>query len=379
MIMRVGLGVTSLARGLLHHGVDGIGYTTLELYRQLVGPQQMQVLPVSFGHSAFEQIDPNNPGLLLPRFGPLVGPSTLTGLPIWGNKQLERKVDIFHATDHYIPKLGKTPMVATVHDAIPFTHPEWTPLRHRLLISPVFKHSARWAQKLITVSHFSKAQIVDYFGIAPEKISVIPNGLNERWFKPVDHLQLEALLRKYQLPKRYVIFVGTLQPRKNIESLIRAYQSLPAQLRREFALVIIGRAGWGCDGTVNFIYESAQNDHVKWLKYLPQEHLETLVKGAASLALPSLAEGFGLPVVEAFAAGVPVLTSNTTSLPEIAGDAALLVDPTRTESIADGLVQILDNPALATQLKMKGLARARQFSWERTAEETVAVYRSLVQ
>jgi alpha-1,3-rhamnosyl/mannosyltransferase len=112
---------------------------------------------------------------------------------------------------------------------------------------------------------------------------------------------------------------------------------------------------------------------------LPQEHLETLVKGAASLALPSLAEGFGLPVIEAFAAGVPVLTSNTTSLPEIAGDAALLVDPTNVEAIGNGLMQILDGPSLSNQLKIKGLARARQFSWERTSEETVAVYRSLVQ
>jgi len=377
MTLRIGLGVTSLARGLLHHGVDGIGQTTLELYQQLMGPLQEQVLPVSFGQNAFKQIDPSNPGLCLPRFGPLVGLSTLTGMPIWGNSALERRLDVFHATDHYIPKLGKVPVVATIHDAIPFSHPLWTPLRHRLLISPVFRLSARWAQRLITVSNFSKTQIVDYFGIAPEKISVIPNGVNERWFRPVDHLQLEALLQKYQLPKLYVVFVGTIQPRKNIERLIRAYQTLPTQLRHEFALVIIGRAGWGCNDIVHFIHESATKDNVKWLKYLPQEHLETLVKGAACLALPSLAEGFGLPVVEAFAAGVPVLTSNTTSLPEVAGDAALLVDPTRTENIADGLVQILDNRALVKQLKMKGLTQARRFSWERTAKETVAVYRSL--
>jgi len=378
MTMRIGLGVTSLARGLLHNGVDGIGQTTLELYRQLVGPQQMEVLPVSFGHDALEQIDPNNRGLLFPRFGPLVGLSTVTGFPIWGNKHLERKIDIFHATDHYIPKLGKTPLVATVHDAIPFTHPQWTPLRHRLLISPVFRLSARWAQRLITVSHFSKTQIIDYFGIAPEKISVIPNGVNERWFRPVDHLQLEELLQKYELPKQYVIFVGTLQPRKNIKRLIRAYQTMRTQLRQEFGLVIVGRAGWGCDSTVNFIQESAQKDKVKWLKYLPQDHVETLVKGASCLALPSLAEGFGLPVVEAFAAGVPVLTSNTTSLPEVAADAAWQVDPTNVEDIAAGLEKILDDKTLSEQLKIKGSVQARQFSWERTAKETVAVYRSLL-
>jgi len=378
MTMRIGLGVTSLARGLLYNGADGIGQTTLELYQQLVGPLKEQVLPVSFGHNAFEQIDPNNPGICLPRFGPLVGLTTLTGLPIWGSKRLEHKVDVFHATDHYIPKLSKTPLVATVHDAIPFTHPLWTPLRHRLLISPVLRMSTRWAQRLITVSHFSKSQIIDYFGIAPEKISVIPNGVNQRWFKPVDKSRLEELLQKYQLPKLYVVFVGTIQPRKNIERLLRAYQLLPTHLTHEFALVIIGRAGWGCDDTVHSIHESAQKNKIKWLQYLPPDHLETLVKGASCLALPSLAEGFGLPVVEAFAAGVPVLTSNTTSLPEVAGDSALLVDPTNVEDIAYGLAQILDNPARSAQLKSKGLVRARQFSWRRTAEETVAIYRSLV-
>jgi len=378
MNMRIGLGVTSLARGLLHHGSDGIGQTTLELYRQLVCQLRLAVLPVSFGHDAFTQIDPDTLGLCLPRFGPLVGLSCLTGLPIWGSSQLERRVDVFHATDHYIPKLSKTPLVATVHDAIPFAHQEWMPLKHRLLISPIFRISARWAQKLITVSHFSKTQIVDYFGIAPDKISVIPNGVNERWFMPLDHSLLEKLLQKYELPKLYVIFVGTLQPRKNIDRLIRAYQSLPTELRHEFGLVIVGRAGWGCDGTVNLIQKSNPKDNIQWLRYLPQEHLETLVKGAACLALPSLAEGFGLPVAEAFAAGVPVLTSNTTSLLEVAGDAAQLVNPTSVEDIADGLVKILDDPTRSVQLKNKGLAQAQLFSWRRTAEETVAVYRSLI-
>jgi alpha-1,3-rhamnosyl/mannosyltransferase len=189
---------------------------------------------------------------------------------------------------------------------------------------------------------------------------------------------LEELLQKYELPKQYVIFVGTLQPRKNIKRLIRAYQTMRTQLRQEFGLVIVGRAGWGCDSTVNFIQESAQKDKVKWLKYLPQDHVETLVKGASCLALPSLAEGFGLPVVEAFAAGVPVLTSNTTSLPEVAADAAWQVDPTNVEDIADGLEKILDDKMLSEQLKIKGSVQARQFSWERTAKETVAVYRSLL-
>jgi alpha-1,3-rhamnosyl/mannosyltransferase len=146
----------------------------------------------------------------------------------------------------------------------------------------------------------------------------------------------------------------------------------------EFGLILVGRAGWGCDKTVKFINQSTQKHNIKWLSYLPQNHLATLVKGASCLALPSLAEGFGLPVVEAFAAGVPVLTSNTTSLPEVAGDAAQLVDPTNVQDIAEGLEKILDNPSRSAELITKGLMQAQQFSWKRTAEETLAVYRSLI-
>lgn len=374
--MKVGLGVTALARCIATNGVDGIGNHTHELYRRLIRHQSLQVLPVSFGYHGFEQID-GNAGIVLKRFAPLVATSVLTGLPFWGYDYLKNQIDVFHATDHRIPRLGKIPIVTTIHDAIPLAHPEWGSLKHRIIITPVFRQSVRWANRVITVSEYSKGQIVEHFGISPEKIVVIHNGVDSRWFKPIVSAELEALRSKYKLSRRYVVCVGTLQPRKNIDRLIKAYQALPKPLLKEFDLLIVGRAGWGSDNLLLKLKDSIAHGYVHWLEYLPNTELEILVKGASCLALPSLAEGFGLPVIEGFAAGVPVITSNTSSLPEIAGDAAVLVNPYDVEAISDGLRCLLEDSELAGRLREKGLDRAKCYSWDRMAESTVSVYHSV--
>jgi glycosyltransferase involved in cell wall biosynthesis len=186
------------------------------------------------------------------------------------------------------------------------------------------------------------------------------------------------LRRKYNLDKDYIISVGTLQPRKNFSRLIQAYRTLDKEIQQNFDLILVGRKGWCCDDILEQVKDTSFTGSVRWLEYVPDHDLLDLVKGSTCLAFPSLAEGFGLPVLEGFAAKVPVLTSNVSSLPEVAGGAALLVDPYDVEAISDGLRQILDEVGMSEILKSKGDLRVKEFSWKRVTLETVDVYKSVV-
>ena len=189
---------------------------------------------------------------------------------------------------------------------------------------------------------------------------------------------MNETLRRYGLPDKFFLFVGTLQPRKNIARVIEAYRSLPQGIRNEVPLVIVGRAGWQCDEIADALASGNYGTSVFWLRHLPDDDLLAVMKAATALVFPSLYEGFGLPVLEAFAAGTPVITSNGTSLPEVAGDAALLVDPVDIASIAEAMLRLLENPELVNILREKGYVRAREHSWDRTALMTLDVYRRVL-
>lgn len=335
------------------------------------------------------------PGLSLETFE-FAAPRRLLGPRDWGNYQLQAgwawAMDgdfplaarrspapgaVVHATDHYIPKLARLPVVATIHDAIPLSHPESVryslkPLRHA-----IFRRAAGWAAQVITVSEYSKQEIVRWFGIPPEKITVTPLGVDAMWHKGVPAGDSERARTRYGLPERYFLFVGTLQPRKNVRRIIDAHKSLPPQLRREIPLVVAGRHGWSCEREVSEL-ESCADGTMRWLRYVAAEDLLPVFKRASALVWPSLNEGFGLPVLEAFAAGLPVVTSNTTSLPEVAGGAALLVSPENTGQIAEAMRAVVADEALCADLRSLGRARAAEFTWDRTARLTVDVYRKAI-
>lgn len=372
--MRIGFGCSVLARSLNSKGIDGLGVYTRELYRHLLGIADLSLLPISFGY----KVD-NGSGLINPtilgKFSSSVAIASMSGISFKGSRKLESKIDLFHATDHHIPNLRKIPVVATIHDAIPIANPEWMSLRYRMLITPIFRHSAQWASQVITISEYSKKQVSNYFKIDPDVIHVVYNGVDHRWFVKPLYEDVESARVRYDITKRYVVTVGTLQPRKNIERLIAAYLALPQDFQDEFDLVVIGREGWGSAEIVEKFKANAFGDRVKWLSHVPQRELETLVKGADCLAFPSLAEGFGLPIVEAFAAGIPVIAANSSSIPEVAGDAAYLFDPFDVGAIRDALMKILDNAAFRSMLQQKGLERAKKFTWDNTARKVVDTYR----
>lgn len=394
--MRIGFGVTALCNGLTGGGLDGIGNYTREMMVRMAsglgGHQSIQLVPFAFGcpvpndmsaqlrgtgtqadwHSHIE------PGVQLGRYSVNTAWSVATSANFFGIDALAKQVDLIHATDHYVPKCKPVPMVATLMDAIPLSHPQWLRSEFRSIKNMLWTRAANWADEIITISEYSKIELSKWAGIDLNKISVIPLAVDERWFANVPEYTMGAVRAKYQLPETFFISVGTLQPRKNVESTIRAHRALTHVERLRTPLIIIGRAGWKCDDLLKLIDEDSASGAVRWLQHVPDADLLPVLKCATALVFPSLGEGFGLPVLEAFAANIPVIASNTTSLPEVTGDAALSINPLDVDQIAEAMRRVLEDEVLSTDLKIRGQLRARQFTWQACADATLAVYQRMV-
>lgn len=290
---------------------------------------------------------------------------------------LGSSADLVHATDHFVPCLRHTPVVATIHDAVPLSHPAWNRFRFRRLKGFLWKRSARWADRIITVSDHAKENIARWFGLAPERIAVTPLGVSARWFAPPDPAQLARVRAACGLGEKYFLFLGVMQPRKNMARLLAAHRLLAAGLRREIPLVAAGPPGWDC-AREEAAFADGEAGALRQIGQMTEDDLVPLVQGATALVLPSLHEGFGLPVLEAFAAGTPVIASNAGALPEVAGDAALLAGPLDIGAWAEALRRIADQRELRDALRVRGRERARQFTWQRTAELTADVYREVL-
>jgi glycosyltransferase involved in cell wall biosynthesis len=268
-------------------------------------------------------------------------------------------------------------VVATLHDAIPLAHPEWANPKHRALKNRVMRTAARWADCIITVSQAMVPIIVEHFRIPLERISVVHNGVDDVWFEPVPS-ELRAKVRsRHGVAPGFFLTVGTLQPRKNIGRLLEAYRALPNSVRKQHPLVIVGRASWGVNDLIPTLRAAEAAGDVRWLDYVSDEELRALFHSAHAFVFPSLYEGFGLPVLEAFASGIPVVTSNVSSLPEVAGDAALLVDPLDIDALRDGMLRVTEDIALRARLVAAGSLRATQFTWRACAQQVLAVYRTV--
>lgn len=380
--MQIGFGVSALCKGLSGGGLDGIGNYTRELLAQFEAPDfpgsiRPQLVPFAFGCPVPQSLS-NTEGISLGRYSVGAAWSALTGADCPGIGRLAKQVDLIHATDHYVPRCATVPVVATLMDAIPLSHPHWLRGELRSLKNALWRRAARWADKVITISEYSKSELAHWTGIDPARIVVIPLGVSQAWYRQIAQPEFDRVRAKYGLSESFFISVGTLQPRKNIARTIEAHRALPDAVRRQCPLVIIGRAGWRCEDVLQLIEQESGSGAVRWLQHVPDEDLLPILKQATALLFPSLAEGFGLPVVEAFAAQVPVITSNTTSLPEVAGDAALQVDPLDVDGLSDAMLSLLNDHALASALRQRGLARAQQFTWQGCAQATVGVYATIL-
>ena len=289
-------------------------------------------------------------------------------------------IDIFHGLDHIgVPLFGKVGRyVVTIHDMIPLLWPQWVTHKHRLVVTAAYHRLRQQADLVITPSEATKADIVRHLHINPQRIAVIPWGCDECFQPGGDPDRLAAVQQRYRLPAQYLLFLGTLEPRKNLTTLLHAYAMLRAEAcGKGLKLVVAGRTGWLYDEIFDTVKTLALADEVIFTGFVADADLPDLYRGAQLLVFPSLYEGFGLPILEAMASGVPVITSHTASMPEVAGDAAILVDPYDPKAIAEGMARVLAEDRLRQALIQKGLARARCFTWDSVAQKTLELYAAL--
>lgn len=277
--------------------------------------------------------------------------------------------DLLFVPAHVLPIIGPRRTVVTVHDLGYLVYPQAHTPFQRWYLDVSTRWNARAATTVIADSKATRRDLIKRYGIDRHKIVVIYPGRDQSLQPVTDPTRLEAVRETYGLPPRYFSYVGTLQPRKNLVRLVEAYRLLfdqyPAPVIPD--LVLAGKRGWLYDAIFARVQALGLTDHVHLPGYVAQEDLAPLLSGAHAFLMPSLYEGFGLPILEAMACGTPVICSDTSSLPEVAGDAALLVDPEDTWSIADGMGRLLSNDALRAELIERGFAQAECFDWTRCA------------
>lgn len=291
--------------------------------------------------------------------------------------RLRRYADhLFHAPNFILPPFAG-PSVATVHDLSTVLYPEFHPAARVALMQGALPQTMARATRIITPSEAVRAELISHYSLAPERVQAIPMGVDAA-FAPRSPAALAPVLGRHGLnADGYLLCVATLEPRKNIGRLLDAYLALPSALRARYPLVLAGAPGWHSEELTRRIAALASKGQVRRLGYVAEGELPALYAGARVFVFPALYEGFGLPVLEAMASGVPVVTSDCSSLPEVAGDAALLVAPQDTGGLRRALERALEDEPWRAQARERGLARAAERSWAQCVQRTLALYRSL--
>jgi glycosyltransferase involved in cell wall biosynthesis len=300
----------------------------------------------------------------------------LVRIPVTLSAELRRNpVDVLHV-QYTAPPLAPCPVVATIHD-LSFEHlPETFNRRSRTQLRLTVRRTARKAAQILTLSEFSRRDIVDTYSIAPDRVSVTPAAAPSH-FKPIeDETELRKIREAYGIEGDYILSVSSIQPRKNLIRLIEAYSCLRG-LRPEGKLpqlVLVGKRGWLDHETFRAAQRHSANNDIAFTGYVAEKDLPALYSGATCFVYPSFFEGFGLPVLEAMQCRVPVIAGNRTSIPEVVGKAGLLFDPFDTNSLVQALTQMLDNSEYRAALRRQGFERASEFSWQQTAQLTLEAY-----
>jgi len=279
-----------------------------------------------------------------------------------------KKPDVFFSMSHYGPRFSPVPYVITIFDLSYLHYPELFNKGDLYQLTNWTKYSIKGAKHILAISKSTKDDIVKNYGVDPKKITVIYIGYDKKLFKHQSEEKIQSVKKIYKISGDYIIFVGTLQPRKNLERLIEAFSQLSYHLQ----LVIVGKKGWLYHSIFKKVKDLDIEEKVIFTDYVPDSDLPSLICGAKAYVLPSLWEGFGIPVIEAQACGVPVVVSNVSSLPEIVADSGILVDPEKTDSIANGIKKSLDAKT-RTDLVKRGFENIKRFSWEKCVGETLEV------
>ncbi|MCM8821338.1 MAG: glycosyltransferase family 4 protein [Candidatus Omnitrophica bacterium] len=316
----------------------------------------------------------NNPAFKFRRVSSNPGKRFLFDLPTNVKKS---GIDLLH-TQYHIPFSINIPSVITLHDVSYLTHPEFFPISERLKMKFMMPYSIRKAKKIITVSEFSKKEILKMYKNVGEKICAIYNGISDD-FKPANNAEIQQTLEKYQIRKPYILTVSNLQPRKNLKGLIDSFSRIQRKNSEFFcSLVIVGKKLWLYDDIFTEVRNSEFKEKIIITGYLENRDLISLYSGAEMFVYVSFYEGFGFPPIEAMACGCPVITSNTSSLSEITGDASIKVNPENSEEIASAIARLYQNKKLKENLIEKGFMQAKKFSWKECAKKTIEIYKEVI-
>jgi glycosyltransferase involved in cell wall biosynthesis len=289
------------------------------------------------------------------------------------------QVDLLHVPSPWTPTPLDVPLVATMHDVTPFIYPHSLPIAVRLVYKRQLRRTLAEARRIITVSQILFSALSIYAKVDPAKVRVIHNGVSDRFVRLTDQAAIMAVRRRYSLPERFAFWAGDFRPEKNVLFLIQAWARLQNRLSDAPALVLAGAQKMEYRKLRNEVAKRGLEGKVLFPGFIGDEDLPAVYSAATVFVFPSLAEGFGLPPLEAMACGTPCVVSNSSSLPEVTGSAALLFDPTSLDAFEQCMTRVLTEPELYARLREAGLQQATRFSWRRAADETLALYRSALE
>ncbi len=381
--MNIGIDVTPL----YGKEITGIGYYVYEIVKRLADIEKNH----NFTFICFTSVKPRLhrelKSFLIKRlpeelnynlfFIPIPSRIRFTAEFIPLNAFIPSRVDLFHCPYQlFAPLILRKPLISTIHDVFPLLNPGLTAIGRRKFLE--FKKSyflvSKRADIIITVSNYSKKDIIEKLGVKEDKIKVIYHGIDGEFFHPSLN---EEILKKYKITKKFILYVGAIAPRKNLKRLVLGFERI--KKRFNYQLVIVGPKGWLYPDFFQLLDQlpGKIREDIILTGYYTRKDLPCLYSHAEVFVLPSVYESFGLPVLEAMACGCPVITSNISAMPEVAGDSAVLVNPYSVDEIASSIKKVLSDEQLRKNMRLKGLERAKQFSWEKTARETLKVYKEV--
>ena len=363
------------ARSLAESRKDGIAYYTENLVREMISDNSLDFV-LYFNKKPVEKKRNNVSVQSLHGFN-IAWPQIRLSLKFLLNKP---KIDLLLSPSHSIPLYCPIPSIAVIYDLAYFKFKKYfTWFDYLMLAKLTTNFAVKNSSRLITISQSTKNDIIKYFNIAPDKITVVYPGYDHHIYYPRKSAVIAKVRNKYRINKDYLIFVGTLQKRKNIVRLIQAFNQLKKVDKIKSQLVIVGKKGWLYEDIFTTVEQLGLTKDVVFTDYVPLTELPALISGAKFYILPSLYEGFGLPLLEAMACGTPVITSNVSSMPEICQRAGLLINnPYSTAEIYQKMKILYFNENLRKQLAAAGLKRCQNFSWRKCARETIAVIKKTI-
>jgi glycosyltransferase involved in cell wall biosynthesis len=367
--MKIGLD----ARGAIWYRGTGIGTYTYQLVKALYSIDKRNEYRFFWPGDEFQNLNPSKDEV----FQSIV----LNKDKFWEEVHIptrveQEKIDIFHVPQNGIglPKTKRCRQVATVHDLIPYIYPETSSSEYLIIFQNEMPRIMEQCDQIITVSEFSKREIQRYFNLPDEKIAIIYEAA-EDIYQPIEKNKAKNFVKQqYGINSRYILYIGGLSHRKNIIGLILAFWNIRRDIAEDYKLVIVGKRNRSFKNLIKLIETLKIEDRIIFTDFVPVPHLPYLYNAADLFVYPSMYEGFGLPPLEAMACGTPVIASNLTSIPEVTGDAAVLINPHDNNSLAESIEKTLSKPDQLIQMSIEGLEQAKKFSWEKCAQKTLDVY-----